>query len=78
MLDNCSSIEENDIFITLNKKNRSSKIALSRLIKEYFGYIFKKLLIRKKNVRLKEEIFKENPNAENRMVFQRHQVELKR
>lgn len=78
MLDNWSSIKEDDIIIKVNKNLKKTKISLSIWSKENLGEIFKQLLTQEKNVRLKEELFEENPNAENRVVLQRAQAKLKR
>ena len=43
-----------------------------------FGDIFKQLIIREEIVRLKEELFEENPSQVNRMVLQKAQAETKR
>ncbi|XP_060182221.1 uncharacterized protein LOC132611876 [Lycium barbarum] len=54
------------------------KAALSVWSKETFGDIFKQLTIRKDIVKIKEQLFEEDPFEVNRMVLQQAQAEFKR
>ncbi|XP_060170652.1 uncharacterized protein LOC132601587 [Lycium barbarum] len=67
-----------DAFITFKLKMRKLKVALSVWSKETFGDIFKQLTIREDIVKIKEQLFEEDPFEVNRMVFQQAQVEFKR
>lgn len=66
------------IFIRLKQKIKNTKTTLSKWSKEKFGDIFKKLIIRKEIMRIKEHLFEESPNHENRMVMKHAQAELKK
>lgn len=52
-------------------------MALSEWNRVMFGDICKQLNIREDIVRVKEELFEENPTAINRMILQRAQEELR-
>ncbi|XP_059288975.1 uncharacterized protein LOC132042454 [Lycium ferocissimum] len=66
-----------DVFLSFKLKLKKVKIALSKWSKETFGDIFKQLVIREDIVKIKEQLFEEDPSEENRMVMQRAQAELK-
>ncbi|XP_060183224.1 uncharacterized protein LOC132613196 [Lycium barbarum] len=66
-----------DVFLSFKLKMKKLKIALSTWSKNTFGDIFKQLVIREEIVKIKEQLFEETPSAENRMVMQRAQAELK-
>ncbi|XP_059306421.1 uncharacterized protein LOC132057846 [Lycium ferocissimum] len=58
-------------------KLKKLKVALSKWSKVTFNDIFKQLVIREDIVKIKEQLFEENPSEENRMVMQKAQAELK-
>ncbi|XP_060183051.1 uncharacterized protein LOC132613005 [Lycium barbarum] len=64
-------------FLKFWLKMKKLKTALSTWSKTTFGDIFKQLAIREEIVKIKEQLFEENPSEENRMVMQRAQAELK-
>ncbi|XP_060182380.1 uncharacterized protein LOC132612050 [Lycium barbarum] len=66
-----------DAFLSFKLKMKKLKTALSTWSKTTFGDIFKQLVIREEIVKIKEQLFEENPSEENRMVMQRAQAELK-
>ncbi|XP_060190609.1 uncharacterized protein LOC132619859 [Lycium barbarum] len=66
-----------DVFLSFKLKMKKLKTALSIWSKNTFGDIFKQLVIREEIVKIKEQLFEENPSEENRMVMQRAQAELK-
>ncbi|XP_060196202.1 uncharacterized protein LOC132625607 [Lycium barbarum] len=53
------------------------KATLSRWSKETFGDLFKQLTIREDIMKIKEQLFVEDPSEDNRMVLQRAQAEFK-
>ncbi|XP_060211801.1 uncharacterized protein LOC132639366 [Lycium barbarum] len=61
-----------------DKYQNQLKGVLSKWSREVFGDIFKQLIIREEIVRLKEQLFEENPSQVNRMVLQKAQAETKR
>ncbi|XP_059306374.1 uncharacterized protein LOC132057787 [Lycium ferocissimum] len=65
-------------FITFKLKMKKLKAALSVWSKETFGDIFKQLTIREDIVKIKEQLFEEDPSEVNRMVLQQTQAEFKR
>ncbi|XP_059314087.1 uncharacterized protein LOC132064926 [Lycium ferocissimum] len=67
-----------DAFITFKLKMKKLKAALSVWSKETFSDIFKQLTIREDIVKIKEQLFEENPCEVNRMVLQQAQAEFKR
>ncbi|KAG5599043.1 hypothetical protein H5410_030413 [Solanum commersonii] len=66
-----------DIFIQLKQKQKSTKLALSKWIKEKFGDIFKNLIIREEIVKIKEDLFQEYPSPINITVLNQAHAELK-
>lgn len=56
---------------------KKTKTTLTSWSKETFGDVFKQLITREEIVRLKEDLFEENPSAENRMVLQKAQAKLR-
>ncbi|XP_060170609.1 uncharacterized protein LOC132601546 [Lycium barbarum] len=66
-----------DAFLSFTLKMKKLKDALSTWSKTTFGDIFKQLIIREDIVKIKEQLFEENPSEENRMVMQRAKAELK-
>ncbi|XP_060210626.1 uncharacterized protein LOC132637573 [Lycium barbarum] len=66
-----------DAFLSFKLKMKKLKTALSPWSKTTFGDIFKQLVIREEIVKIKEQLFEENPSEENRMVMQRAHAELK-
>ncbi|XP_060194925.1 uncharacterized protein LOC132624116 [Lycium barbarum] len=60
-----------DPFITFKLKMKILKVALCRWSRETFGDLFKQLTIRDDIVKIKEQLFEEDPSEENRMVLQR-------
>ncbi|XP_059292741.1 uncharacterized protein LOC132046197 [Lycium ferocissimum] len=75
---NWSTWEHEDPFINFKSKMKKLKGVLSKWSREVLGDIFKQLIIREEIVRLKEELFEENPSQVNRMVLQKAQAETKR
>ncbi|XP_059288801.1 uncharacterized protein LOC132042210 [Lycium ferocissimum] len=75
---NWSTWEHEDPFINFKWKMKKLKGVLSKWSREVFGDIFKQLIIREEIVRLKKELFEENPSQVNRMVLQKAQAETKR
>ncbi|XP_019232979.1 PREDICTED: uncharacterized protein LOC109213621 [Nicotiana attenuata] len=67
-----------DPFLMFKQKLKRVKAALSKLSRETFGDIFKQLAILEDIVRVKEMLFEEKPTAENKIVFQKAQSELKK
>ncbi|XP_060202298.1 uncharacterized protein LOC132630740 [Lycium barbarum] len=67
-----------DAFITFKFKMKKLKAAQSVWSKETFGDIFKQLTIREDIVKIKEQLFEEDPSEVNRMVLQQAQAEFKR
>ncbi|XP_060181254.1 uncharacterized protein LOC132610870 [Lycium barbarum] len=68
----CGDQEEElseDVFLSFKLKLKKVKIALSKWSKETFGDIFKQLVIREDIVKIKEQLFEEDPSEENRMVI---------
>ncbi|XP_059288169.1 uncharacterized protein LOC132041474 [Lycium ferocissimum] len=65
-------------FLSFKKKIKQMKGALSVWSKEAFGDIFKQLIIMEDIVRIKEQLFEENPTEENRTILQVAQAEMKR
>ncbi|XP_059310107.1 uncharacterized protein LOC132061280 [Lycium ferocissimum] len=66
-----------DVLLSFKLKLKKVKISLSKWSKDTFGDIFKQLIIREDIVKIKEQLFEEDPSEENRMVMQRAQAELK-
>ena len=54
------------------------KFALTKWSTETYGDFFKQLTIKENIVKIKEKLFEESPNAENKEVLQRAHVEYKR
>ncbi|XP_060182313.1 uncharacterized protein LOC132611975 [Lycium barbarum] len=75
---NWSTWEHDDPIINFKSKMKKLKGVLSKWSREVFGDIFKKLIIREEIVRLKEELFEQNPSQVNRVVLQKAQAETKR
>ncbi|XP_060210542.1 uncharacterized protein LOC132637478 [Lycium barbarum] len=72
--------EESDSnpFLSFTKNINQIKGALSVWSKEAFGDIFKQLIIMEDILRIKEQLFEEEPTVENRTVLQLAQAEMKR
>ncbi|XP_059315814.1 uncharacterized protein LOC132066528 [Lycium ferocissimum] len=75
---NWSTWEHEDAFINFKCKMKKLKRVLSKWSREVFGDIFKQLIIREEIVRLKQQLFEENPSQLNRLVLQKAQAETKR
>ncbi|XP_060190651.1 uncharacterized protein LOC132619914 [Lycium barbarum] len=75
--DNWSSNLDGNPFMLFKQKLKHIKKILSAWSKEVYGDIFKQLIIREEIVRIKEELFEEDPSPLNRMVLQQAQAELK-
>ncbi|XP_060182430.1 uncharacterized protein LOC132612110 [Lycium barbarum] len=71
------TILTDDVFQSFKLKMKKLKAALSTWSKTTFGDIFNQLVIREDIVKIKEQLFEENPSEENRMVIQKAQTELK-
>ncbi|XP_060170476.1 uncharacterized protein LOC132601407 [Lycium barbarum] len=71
-------LEHDDPFINFKSKMKKPKEVLSKWSREVFGDIFKQLIIREEIVRLKEQLFEQNPSQVNRVVLQKAQAETKR
>ncbi|XP_059315791.1 uncharacterized protein LOC132066504 [Lycium ferocissimum] len=69
---------EADELITFKLKLKKVKSVLSEWSKATFGDIFKKLVVREDIVRVKEQLFEDDPSPANRMVLQLAQAELKK
>ncbi|KAH0758309.1 hypothetical protein KY290_021802 [Solanum tuberosum] len=67
----------NDVFLQWKLKLKKTKLALSKWSREQFGDIFKQLLIREEIVKLKEELFEQDPSIANRVVLQQAHAEYK-
>ncbi|KAG5589888.1 hypothetical protein H5410_040402 [Solanum commersonii] len=65
---NWVSEDVDDIYIQLKLKQKRTKHALSKWIKEKFGDIFNQFAVMEEIVRVKEEYFEECPSPENRVV----------
>ncbi|XP_060185616.1 uncharacterized protein LOC132615077 [Lycium barbarum] len=65
-------------FLAFKQKLKSLKGAISRWSRETYGDIFKQLAIREEVVKIKEDLFEEEPIIENRIVLQKAQAELKK
>lgn len=61
-----------------NQKIKNVTKALSNWSKNTYGDIFKQLIIREEVVKLKEQLFEENPTTGNRLVLHQAQAEFKR
>lgn len=61
----------------LSRSRRELKKALTKWSKEKFGDIFKQLDIREEIVKVKENLFLEDPSPVNRSILQQAHVELK-
>ncbi|KAH0706440.1 hypothetical protein KY289_011516 [Solanum tuberosum] len=67
------------MFLHVEEENiRRIKTALSKWNKETYGDIFKQLVIREDIIKVKEQLFEEVPNAENRVVLQKAQAKHKK
>ncbi|XP_059301772.1 uncharacterized protein LOC132053675 [Lycium ferocissimum] len=71
---------EHQGFLSIVRDNWSSNLDGNPFIwsKEVYGDIFKQLIIREEIVRIKEELFKEDPYPLNKIILQQAQVELKK
>ncbi|XP_049364733.1 uncharacterized protein LOC125829561 [Solanum verrucosum] len=67
----------NDDFLQWKLKLKKTKLALSKWSREQFGDIFKQLLIREEIVKLKEELFEQDPSITNRVVLQQAYAKYK-
>ncbi|XP_060202553.1 uncharacterized protein LOC132630976 [Lycium barbarum] len=74
----CKTDFEADELITFKLKLKKVKSVLSEWSKATFGDIFKKLVVREDIVRVKEQLFEDDPSLANRMVLQLAQAELKK
>ncbi|XP_060210587.1 uncharacterized protein LOC132637527 [Lycium barbarum] len=75
---NWSIWEHDDHFINFKSKMKKLKGVLSKWSREVFGDIFKQLIIREEIVRLKEQLFEQNPSQVNRVILQKALAETKR
>lgn len=75
---NRTSQEKSDIFICLKQKMRKTKISLANWSRERFGDMFKQFIIREEVVKLKDELFEQNPTPTNRSILQKAQAERKK
>ncbi|XP_060211916.1 uncharacterized protein LOC132639487 [Lycium barbarum] len=75
---NWSIWEHDDPFINFKSKMKKLKVGLSKWSRKVFGDIFKQLIIREEIVRLKEQLFEQNPSQVNRVVLQKALAETKR
>ncbi|XP_060210575.1 uncharacterized protein LOC132637513 [Lycium barbarum] len=75
---NWSIWEHDDPFINFKSKMKKLKGRLSKWSREMFGDIFKQLIIREEIVRLKEQLYEQNPSQVNRVVLQKALAETKR
>ncbi|XP_059292187.1 uncharacterized protein LOC132045622 [Lycium ferocissimum] len=69
---------EGNPFLVFRQKNKQVKGALSSWSREAFGNILKQLIIREDIVRIKDQLFKEDPSVENRTVVQLAQAKMKK
>ncbi|XP_060178042.1 uncharacterized protein LOC132607977 [Lycium barbarum] len=76
--DNWPVDSDGDPFLSFKKKMKQIKDALSIWSKVAFGDIFKQLIIREDIVRIKEQLFEEEPTVENISILQLAQVEMKK
>ncbi|XP_059291461.1 uncharacterized protein LOC132044942 [Lycium ferocissimum] len=76
--DNWSSNLDRNPFMLFKQKLKHTKKILSAWSKEVYGEIFKQLIIREEIVRIKEELFEEDPSPLNIMVLQQALAELKK
>ncbi|XP_059310998.1 uncharacterized protein LOC132062440 [Lycium ferocissimum] len=76
--DNWPGDSDGDPFLNFKKKIKQVKGALSAWSKVAFGDIFKQLIIREEIVRVKEQLFEEEPSVENRWILQLAQAETKK
>ncbi|XP_060210603.1 uncharacterized protein LOC132637549 [Lycium barbarum] len=67
-----------DSFITFKLKMKNLKTALSAWSRETFGDVIKQLAIREHIVKIKEQLFEEDPYEVNRIMLQRAQAEFKK
>ncbi|XP_060196130.1 uncharacterized protein LOC132625487 [Lycium barbarum] len=75
---NWSTWEHDDPFINFKSKMKKLKGVLSKWSRDMFGDVFKQLIIREETVRLKEQLFEQNPSQINRVVLQKARAETKR
>ncbi|XP_060182816.1 uncharacterized protein LOC132612735 [Lycium barbarum] len=73
-------VAEDYIFKRLDRilKLKNLKKALSAWSRDTYGDIFKQVLIREEVVRVKEQLFDEDPSIINRIALQKAQAELKK
>lgn len=57
---------------------KNMKTTMSKWSRSTFGDIFKQLVIREDIVRIKEQLFEEEPSVMNRMVLHQAQAELEK
>lgn len=57
---------------------KKAKNALTKWNREIFKDMFKQLIIREEIMRIKEALFEEFPSADNRIILQKAQDELKK
>ncbi|XP_015160507.1 uncharacterized protein [Solanum tuberosum] len=69
--------ESDDIFVQFKQKHKRTKKALTKWSKEKFGDIFKQLAIREEIVKIKEQLFLDDPSPTHRGILQQAQAELK-
>ncbi|XP_059281287.1 uncharacterized protein LOC132034982 [Lycium ferocissimum] len=65
-------------FLAFKQRLKNLKRALSKWSRETYGDIFKQLSIREEVVKVKEQLFEEDPSIINRIVLQKAQAELKK
>jgi len=59
-------------------KMKNLKKALCKWSRETYGDIFKELIVREEVVKVKEQLFEEDPSIINMIVLQKAQVEVKK
>lgn len=64
-------------FYKFNQKLKLIKKVITKWSKDNFGDIFQQLIIREEVVRLKEQLFEEEPSAENKSILQKAHADLK-
>ncbi|XP_059294411.1 uncharacterized protein LOC132047376 [Lycium ferocissimum] len=77
-LDNWPGDSDGNLVLNFKKKIKQVKGALSAWRKVAFSDIFKQLIIREEIVRVKEQLFEDEPTVENRCILQLAQAEMKK
>jgi len=75
---NWSTNPSQNPYLDFKENIKRVKSALRKWSRDAYGDMFKQLIIREDIVRIKEKLFEEIPNPENREVLQRAQDELKK